>query len=316
MAIYILTDKEYKIKIMKQFHYICLLVFFVCHSGVAQQDAQNTQYMYNTVILNPAYAGSRGVLSAIYLHRNQWVGMNGAPVTNTLSIHSPITKTLGVGGSFIKDKAGPQDRTTFSVDVSHSIYLTETYKLAFGVKGSLSKVNVDYNKLDSYILDDPANQYDSSTLPNIGAGIYGYSEHSYWGLSVPNLIENRNKYSTTNFERERLHFYFMGGYVWDLSDAFKCKPNLLTKWVKGSPLQVDLNLNFLVYDKFHTGASYRWQSAISGLVGFQLSKSLLLGYSYDRDTHSLGNYNDGSHEFFIRYEFSKKTKNLISPRFF
>lgn len=301
---------------MKHFHFIAILVFFLGHSGRAQQDAQFTQYMYNTMLLNPAYAGSRDMLSALLLHRNQWVGMDGAPVTNTLSVHSPITKTLGLGGSFIKDIAGPQDRTTFSVDVSHSIYLSDTYKFAFGLKGSISKVNIDYGKLNSYVLDDPANQYDSGTLPNIGAGIYGYSEHSYWGISVPNLIENRNQLGTTQFERERLHFYVMGGYVWDLNDSFKCKPNVLAKWVKGSPLQVDINLNFLAYEKFHLGASYRWQAAISGLLGFQLSKSFLLGYSYDRDTHSLGNYNNGSHEFFIRYEFSKKTKNLISPRFF
>lgn len=290
----------------------------------AQQDSQFTQYMYNTININPAYAGSRGRLSVFGLHRNQWVGLDGAPVTNSFSLNSPIQNSnVGIGLSFINDKIGPSDENSISVDVSYTIKTSETFKLSLGVKGTANLFNVDFNKLYIYSLGDALAQtnIDNKFSPNIGAGAYFHSDKTYFGLSVPNFLETKHfdaisNNSSSYIASERMHYYFIAGHVFNLSESVKFKPALLTKLVKGSPLQVDLSGNFLINDKFTLGAAYRWDAAASLLAGFQVSKSWFIGYGYDMETTKLANYNSGSHEIFLRFEFFNKTDNIVSPRFF
>lgn len=290
----------------------------------AQQDSQFTQYMYNTININPAYAGSRGRLSVFGLHRNQWVGLDGAPVTNSFSLNSPIQNSnVGIGLSFINDKIGPSDENSISVDVSYTIKTSETFKLSLGVKGTANLFNVDFNKLYIYSPGDALAQtnIDNKFSPNIGAGAYFHSDKTYFGLSVPNFLETKHfdaisNNSSSYIASERMHYYFIAGHVFNLSESVKFKPALLTKLVKGSPLQVDLSGNFLINDKFTLGAAYRWDAAASLLAGFQVSKSWFIGYGYDMETTKLANYNSGSHEIFLRFEFFNKTDNIVSPRFF
>ena len=195
--------------------------------GVAtysQQDSQFTQYMYNTVNINPAYAGSRGVLSIFGLHRNQWVGLDGAPVTNTFSINTPISNwRIGLGLSVINDRIGPSDENTISVDVSYAVPTSENFKLAFGVKGTANLLNVDFNKLSQYDPGDALAQQniDNKFSPNIGAGVYFYSDKTYIGFSVPNFLETEhfNKENTiASVASERMHYHLIGGHVFDLSN--------------------------------------------------------------------------------------------------
>lgn len=276
--------------------------------------------MYNTINVNPAYAGSRGVLSLFGLHRTQWVGLDGAPVTNTVSINTPINNSnFGLGLSFVNDRIGPSDENAISIDVSYSIPMNEIYKLSLGVKGTANLLNVDFTKLDRYDLTDPQfqNNIDNRFSPNVGAGIYFHSDKLYAGLSVPNFLETEHfDDNVSATAKERLHYYLIGGYVFDLSPTIKFKPAFLSKMVSGSPLQLDLTANFMFNDKFVLGAAYRWDAALSGLVGFQVTEAWFIGYGYDAETTKLANYNSGSHEIFLRYEFKGKSEKVVSPRFF
>lgn len=304
-----------------------LLIAFILLSfwTYSQQDSQFTQYMYNTVNINPAYAGSRGVLSIFGLHRNQWVGLDGAPVTNTLSLNSPINNSnVGLGLSFINDRIGPSDENSISADISYSVKTSETAKLSFGLKATANLLNVDFNKLSRYNQTDVLgqNNVDSRFSPNIGAGIYYHSDKTYIGLSVPNFLETKHfdkgasNLSSASVASERMHYYLIGGHVFDLSESIQFKPAVLGKLVQGAPLQLDLSANFLFNDKFTLGGAYRWDAAFSGMLGFQVSDSLMIGYAYDMEVTKLANYNSGSHEIFLRYELFKNYDKVISPRFF
>ena len=299
-----------------------ILIFalmLTCYAGFAQQDAQYTQYMYNTININPAYAGSRGVMSVFGLHRTQWVGLDGAPTTNTFSFNTPISNSnLGVGFSLVNDRIGPTSDNTISADISYTIPMTEVYKLSFGVKASGNIFNLDTDKLDpSNPIDPNLQNFNNEFSPNFGAGVYLHSDKLYLGLSVPNFLQD-SKYNDNEVAvfQERMNFYFIGGYVFDVSPSIKFKPAVLTKMVTGSPLQVDASANFLFFDKFMLGGAYRWDAAVSALAGFQVTDGLFIGYSYDMETTQLRRYNSGSHEVFLRFELFNKVSKMVSPRFF
>ena len=300
-----------------------LIVFaLMLMSGMyAQQDAQYTQYMYNTININPAYAGSRGVMSVFLLHRTQWVGLDGAPVTNTASINTPIGNSkFGLGVSVVNDRIGISDENTVSGDLSFTIKTSEDYKLSFGIKASANILSVDFNRLTVLPGDSPSiGRYniDNKITPNIGAGVYFHSNKTYFGVSIPHFLET--KYyddNTASVASERMHFYFIAGRIFDLNQNLKFKPALLTKLVNGAPLQVDLSGNFLYNDNVTLGLAYRWDAAFSAMAGFQVSDSWFIGYGYDLETTKLANYNSGSHEVYLRYELFKNYDKIISPRFF
>jgi type IX secretion system PorP/SprF family membrane protein len=287
-------------------------------TSFAQQDAQYTQYMYNTINVNPAYAGSRGAMSIFALHRTQWVGLDGAPTTNAVSVNTPLNNSnLGLGVSLVNDKIGPTQENTLSADLSYTIPTSETYKLSFGIKATANLFDLDVSRLNP-VDDDPSlHDYSNKFTPNVGAGIYWHSDHSYIGFSIPNFIEtNRYDDNEVAIFKEKINYYLIAGYVFDLNYDLKFKPALLTKMVNGAPLQVDLSGNFMFNDKFTLGLAYRWSAAVSAMAGFQVSDAIYIGYGYDFETTSLQNYNSGSHEIFFRYELFKNNKRITSPRFF
>jgi type IX secretion system PorP/SprF family membrane protein len=299
---------------------IVLLFALLCTGIVsyAQQDAQFSQYMYNTININPAYAGSREALSIFALHRTQWVGLGGAPVTNAVSVNTPLNDSnLGLGVSIINDKIGPTRENTISADLSYTIPTSETFKLSFGIKATANLFHLDVTQLNP-VDDDPSlHDYNNKFSPNIGAGIYYHSDKGYVGLSVPNFIEsNRYDDNEVRIFKEKINYYLIGGYVFDLNELVKFKPALLTKMVYGAPLQVDVSGNFMFNNKFMVGIAYRWSAALSGMVGFQVSDSLYIGYGYDRETTNLKNYNSGSHEIFLRYEIFNNIDKITISRFF
>ena len=289
-----------------------------CYSGFAQQDAQFTQYMYNTININPAYAGSRGVMSIFGLHRTQWVGLDGAPTTNAFSVNTPINNSnLGVGVSLVTDKIGPTHDNTLSADISYTIPMNENYKLSFGIKASGNLFDLDTDKLNPADVDPSLQNFNNEVSVNFGAGVYLHSDKLYLGLSVPNFLQD-SKYNDNDIAvfQERMNFYFIGGYVFDVSPSIKFKPAVLTKMVTGAPLQVDASANFLFFDKLMLGGAYRWDAAVSALAGFQITDGLFIGYSYDMETTKLRRYNSGSHEVFLRFELFNKVSKMVSPRFF
>lgn len=311
-------------------HFLTALVFMgMVSTGVmAQQDAQYTQYMYNTLSVNPAYAGSRGQLSFAGLYRSQWVGLDGAPETFTLNLHSPIRNSrLGYGISIVNDNIGDGvvQETYLDAVISYTIDVSMDAKLSFGLKAGGNMLSLDFNGLrnfDQEVVNQ--NNIDNKFTPNFGLGIYYHTDKFYAGVSAPNVLEseyfdNDNSGDGINFlSAERMNLYLITGYVFDLGADLQFKPALLAKAVGGAPLQVDLSASFLFANKFSFGAAYRWDAAVSGLVGFQVTDQIMLGLAYDRETTELGGtqFNDGSFEVFLRLELLKSFQRTISPRFF
>jgi type IX secretion system PorP/SprF family membrane protein len=294
------------------------VLMFTAMVSFAQQDAQFTQYMYNTININPAYAGSRGVLSIFALHRTQWVGLDGAPVTNAVSVNTPLNgNNLGLGVSIVNDKIGPTHENTLSADLSYTIPTSETFKLSFGIKATANLFDLDVSRLNPADDDPSLHDYSNKFTPNIGAGIYLHSSKAYVGFSVPNFIESK-RYDDNEVAiyKEKINYYLIAGYVFDLTNDIKFKPAMLTKMVVGAPLQVDVSANFMFSEKFVVGVAYRWSAALSAMVGFQVSEGLYIGYGYDHETTNLNHYNSGSHEIFLRYELFNNTNKIITPRFF
>ena len=245
--------------------------------------------------------------------------MDGAPTTNAASINTPISNSnLGLGLSFVNDKIGPTNENTISVDLSYTIPTSENFKLSFGMKATANLFNLNVNKLNPVDQGDPQFQNLRNVFtPNIGAGIYYHSDKAYLGLSVPNFIQtNRYDDNEVVIFKEKMNYYLIGGYVFDLSNDIKFKPAFLTKLVKGSPLQVDASANFMFVEKVVVGVAYRWSAAMSAMVGFQVTDGMYIGYGYDLETTNLENYNSGSHEVFLRYEIFKNNEKITTPRFF
>tara|TARA_R110000868_G_scaffold51182_5_gene162632 strand:- start:12453 stop:13340 length:888 start_codon:yes stop_codon:yes gene_type:complete len=288
---------------------------------LGQQDAQYTQYMYNTVSVNPGYAGSRGHMSVAALYRSQWVGLDGAPKTQTLNVHSPIGyRGVGLGVSIVGDQIGPTSESNFDVDFSYTIQTSREAKLSFGLKASINLLDIKFSELNQYAPDQTLQEnIDNRLSPNIGAGVYYHTNKFYAGLSVPRFLQTSHfDESSLSTAKEQMNFYLITGYVWDLNPFLKFKPTLLTKAVQGAPVQVDLSANFMLNDKFIVGAGYRWDAAVTAMVGFNISNEFLIGMAYDRETTALGSarFNDGSFEVILRYDFISSLGNLKSPRFF
>lgn len=307
-----------------------LAVTFIFLNGASsQQDAQYTQYMYNTMTVNPGYVGSRGQLSMAGLYRSQWIGLEGAPSTFTLNLHSPIRNSkLGYGVSIVNDEIGDGtvQETYLDAMVSYTIDVSREAKLSFGLKAGGNILSLDFNKLRNFDAEPVStDNIENRFSPNFGLGMYYHTNNFYLGLSAPNLLQTEhfdNSQTDANalefLSKERINFYFITGYVFDLNGNLKFKPALLTKMVGGAPLQVDLSANFMFNDKFTFGAAYRWDAAASALVGFQISEQFMLGLAYDRETTELGGtqFNDGSFEVFLRFELVRSFQRLVSPRFF
>lgn len=308
-------------KITKTF--LLILCLFSSKLVTAQQDAQYTQYMYNALSINPAYAGSRDMFSAVILHRSQWVGVDGAPTTQTLSGHTPLNEKVGVGLNIVNDRIGPARETYVDAAFSYTLEVNRDIELSFGLKAGGQLLDVDYNRLNIYDPTDAnfqPNNVDQKFSPQFGLGAMLHSDQFYVGLSVPNILQTEHFDESPNASesvaKERIGYYLTSGYVFDLSSDIKFKPAVLTKIVTGTPLQVDISANFLFYEKFTVGAAYRWSSAVSGLLGFQITDSLMVGVAYDADTTEFSDYSGGSFEAFLRFDLFKSYNKMVTPRFF
>lgn len=297
---------------------LIFIVVLIAKDMSAQQDPQYTQYMYNMNVMNPAYAGSKESLSITALYRTQWSGLDGAPETITFSAHSPVGERVGLGLSAIKDELGPISETNVYIDFSYTLPMGENLKLALGIKAGATFHDVGLTSLE---LQDPGDPFFSEDInnvyPNVGAGAFLYTDNFYLGLSVPNFLnsihldENGLKYGS-----ETQHFFATAGYVFQLSDNFKLKPSVMVKSAFDAPLSFDGNLNALFYDRFEIGASYRLDDSFSGLVGFQVTDFLRIGYAYDHITSELKGVGSASHEVIVTFDIFFKPRILHSPRFF
>ncbi len=298
-----------------------LTVMVVSHTeSIAQQDPMYTQYFFNPLTVNSGYAGTRDALNVTLLIREQWVGIEGRPRTQTLSIHSPLRNdNLALGGTIIRDEVGPTSAMGLFGDFAYRIRVSDQSRLAFGLKAGVNFLQADLAALQNTdVMDQSLSQsINTNLLPNFGASAYLWADRYFLGLSAPKLLENDLDTEVEDLRgEERSHFFFTGGYVFDISPALRFKPTFMTKVVRDAPVSFDLTANFLLDDKLWLGAMYRFGDAMGILASYQLTDQLRAGYSYDYTLSELQSYNGGSHEFMLSYDFFFKNDKILSPRFF
>ncbi|HEX5002978.1 MAG TPA: type IX secretion system membrane protein PorP/SprF [Bacteroidia bacterium] len=297
--------------------------------GMAQQshaqfEPQFTQYMFNEMYINPAYAGSRDQISSTLVYRNQWVGLQGAPKTETASIHGPLmNKTMGLGLTMTNETIGVTHQFSVYGNYAYRIPMGTKSALAMGIQGGI--INHQENLEDVITNEENDPEFLLNTphviLPNAGFGLYFNTDRFYAGLSVPRMLENKvagdgTSNVTNHMSFENWHYYFASGYVFPVSDHVKLRPTVMVKAVSGAPIVGDFTLSALMKEIFWLGFSYRTEDSFAGILEFQITPQLRFGYSYDYTTTELNNYSNGTHEINIGYDFSFNKKKVITPRYF
>lgn len=311
-----------KMSIMKK-HILLILVLMSSGILFAQQDPQFTHYMYNSIAVNPAYAGSREALTVGLLNRNQWIGLKGAPTTQNLYIHSPLkNERLNLGLSMLNDKIGPVQQTSFNVDFAYRFPLTEKVKLAFGLKGGIKLFQAKLSELATTDPDDPdlvGANIKSSWTPNLGFGVYLNSERWYAGVGVPKVLQSNiatiDGNSNANFKEIR-HYFFIAGAMLPVSSTIQLKPSLQVKSAANAPISTDVTLEAIMNNRFSIGAGHRLGDSFSALVGMNITEQFHAGLSWDFTTSRINQVSNGSIEFFLRYDFLFKNDQMKSPRYF
>lgn len=310
---------------MKKILFTISFAFLVISNADAQQDPHYTQYMYNMNVMNPAYAGSKENLSVGLLYRAQWVELEDAPRTATFSVHSPVGKNVGLGLSVISDKIGPVEENNAYADFSYTLNLGGEHRLAFGIKAGATfhKVGL-YDIGNGHVPDanDPAfSENIDNTYFNAGAGLFYYTQNYYLAFSVPNMIKSKHLDITRNgndyqFGSETQHYFLTGGYVFQLSENTKFKPSFMLKSAFNVPTSVDVSANFLFFEKFEIGASYRLEDSFGGMVNFAVTPTIKIGYAYDHIVSDLDIATPASHEFMLLFDLNFPKKVSVSPRYF
>lgn len=289
----------------------------------AQQLPQFTQYMYNTIAINPAYAGSREAFSAVALHRSQWTGLEGGPRTLTMSVHSPLRNDrIGVGLSFIHDQLGFENFSYVYGDFAYRIQTGTDTWLSLGLKAGITQFRLDDALLnDPDVVNDPFFRDASNRIsPNIGAGVFWRSYRWYIGLSSPRIFNSDYISSGIGdnefIAAERSSYYFTGGYVFDLSANIQMKPAFLIKGTRGAELSYDTTVNFLFYDKLWLGVNYRVDDSMGGIADVRITPQLRIGYAYDYPISGIRPYSSGTHEIILLFDFALNPTKYKSPRYF
>lgn len=309
---------------------ILILLMFVFIGGYAQQEAQYTQFMYNKLALNPAYAGSSEVPCFSCIHRSQWVGFEGAPTSQVLNFHIPFFKNrVGIGASISHDKIGPTNSWDAKLMYAYRIPVGSG-NLGIGLQGSLKGYQVRFDETSATHSGDDGIPTASTTriLPNFGAGLYYNTPKFYMGLSMPTILKGDLSYdeysSDADFGVEQTHIYLMAGYLFEISDVVKFKPAFLAKSTANAPFDLDVNGTFIFLDKFWTGLSYRLGGNLGNSFGesidltfqYQISKSIRAGLAYDFSLTKIRAYNSGTFEIFLEYCMKYNDNRLTNPRFF
>lgn len=302
---------------------LCTVLLLGALRSNAQQDPMFTQYMFNTLSLNPAYAGSADRLSAVAIHRSQWVNFKGAPTTQSLTVHSPLkNENISLGGTVINDKYGPVKQTGIYVDASYRIFMGNK-RLAFGLKGGVNLFSANLIDLNPLVEDDQVfmNNIAGKPLPNFGFGAMFYSRKFYAGLSAPKLLSNKLlpdgvPDTVTIGSKEKQHFFAIAGAVFDLSYYTKFKPTIMLRAVNGAPLSAEVTAQFLFYEKLWVGAMYRWEDALGILLQYEIDNRFKIGYAFDYTLSDIQQYSNGSHEVMLGFDLIRGFPADASPRYF
>lgn len=302
-----------------------LLLTLVLANGriAAQQDPGFSQYMYNTLSVNSAYAGTQEAINIILLSRHQWVGFDGAPQTQTFTVHSPVDKKyVGIGLSYVRDKIGPLNINNIYIDYSFKIKVHDGGNLSMGLKTGIDMRQNNLSDLSPLNGTDPSYYADiaSKVSPNFGVGLYYYTRNYYVGLSVPKIRNtNLSEENAEHLGQETLerHYFIIGGYVWDVNPDWKFKPTFFAKYVNGAPLSLDLNASAMYKERVVAGISHRFGDSFGMMFQVRAIDYLWLGYAYDFTITPLRGYNKGTHEVLVLFDlYTPKREVVKSPRFF
>jgi type IX secretion system PorP/SprF family membrane protein len=312
--------KKEKPGIMKKL--LTAILILLATSVFAQQDPLFSQYMFNKLVINPGYAGSRELLTFDALYRNQWVSIDGAPKSISASVHSPLNNPhLALGMSILNDKIGPMKYNSALATFAYRIIFPEG-KLSFGLQAGVKSSGLDYSNLNSFDENDPLLRYQikNKVVPDANFGVYYYTNTYYLGLSSHQLLQNQTMVVTDSaginqFTKLLTHFYGMAGVALPINENVVFRPSLMAKFVKNAPPQLDINASFLFSNTLWLGMSYRTEKAISLLAELNVLQNLRIGYSYDIWLNELKVYNKGSHEIRLSYDFNWN-KRILTPRYF
>jgi len=300
---------------------LVILIAMLQLTAIAQQDLIVSQYMFNGLFLNPAYAGTHKYISSSLLHRTQWVNFDGAPRTALLAADGAIAnKNMGLGLIVSNDRIGATEQTDFTINYAYMLKLGEG-KLSLGLRAGMSNFMFKSNKLTVWDANDEVFATKRVVwVPKFGSGLYYYTDKWYAGLSVPTLLaydpEHTFGLDVNEASFLRRHYYLNGGYIFTLNEKFKLKPSALIKYEPSAPLQADINMNLLYNDAVWLGASYRTGDAVTFMVEYQTNFRFRVGYAYDMTTSKLRKYNAGTHEIMIGYDFGKDLVKIKTPRYF
>jgi type IX secretion system PorP/SprF family membrane protein len=306
---------------MRKIYLGLLLTIGFLSEAVAQQDPHYTQYMYNMSVMNPAYAGSKESLSLGLLYRKQWIELEDAPNTATLFGHSPVGKNVGLGLSVINDKIGPVEENNVYGDFSYTLKLSGEHKLALGIKAGLTLHNVDLHSKIASTLPDPTDgvfgKDVSNSYFNFGSGAFYYTDKYYLGVSVPNMLKAKHlDFDGRSYGSETNHYFFTGGYVFNLNESIKFKPFFMVKSSFEAPASLDVSTNFLFKEKFEIGATYRRDDSFGAMVNYAITPALKIGYAYDHIVSDLKVTTPSSHEIILLFDVNFSKKVSRSPRYF
>ena len=297
---------------------VIVIGLLVVSQSYAQQDPLYTQYYNNFSLINPAYAGTHGLFTATANIRSQWAGVPDGPETQTLSIHGPTGKNVGLGLSVVRDNVYVLNETHLFADFSYTIQPNENSSLAFGLKAGGSFLDVDLLSLgivNDVLFSENINKFN----PNIGVGVYYFTDKFYASLSTINILKTKHYKKSNNVvstASEEMLFYLSTGYVFDLNESFKLKPSILLRSVNDSPLSTDISANVLWKDKLEFGLAHRFEESISVLFQIRLTNTMKVGYTYDGFTSNIGDYNDGSHEFSVILNIGNKSNGKRKSPFY
>lgn len=292
----------------------------------AQSEPMFSQYTFNEIFINPAYAGSHEALSISALHRNQWSSIEGAPKTNTFTAHTPLFKSkVGLGLTAYQDNIGVTAQTGVFFNYSYRIKLRKGV-LSLGLLGGLNGYQEKLNEIQTTDQGDVlfSRNTPMAFAPNVGFGSYYYTDRFYIGLSLPRLLTNKLVVGPSgavdrvdgSLMKEELHYFLAAGYIIDVNPLLKLRPSMMLKTVVNAPMEYDINLAALAYTMFWFGAGYRSGDSWNVLMGYQLNDQLRFGYSFDNTITKLKNYAGATHELSVNYILQFKTKKITSPRYF
>jgi len=300
-----------------------LLAFAISQAAFSQQEVWYSMFFSNKVLLNPAYTGSRDALNITGFYRNQWTGFDGAPVSQSLTVHTPFLKQkMGLGLSLEHDKIGINNSMSLQLSYAYRLQLGFG-RLAMGVHGKIERDNMNWSNSNPYTSIDQSIPYSDNSLflPNLGAGLYFDNDFMYLGISTPHLVENTIDYSNSGGEvssgaKQNRHYYLMAGGLIALSEILLLKPALMARYVDNSPVELDFNLSFLIREMLWLGVSARTGNTYSAIAQVHLKNEWVVGYAYDFTFTKLNNFQNGTHEIMFSIDFGKKIKGFDNPRYF